>query len=81
MADRHQRMITASGTLEPGQWQATDPRVVSAKALVACRSCGGVDELDDSYGIEPDGRVTPRWHCPTATCSAAEWLVLEAWEP
>ncbi len=80
MADRYQRLVTSSGLLTPGQWMATDPRVVTAKALVCCKQCGGVDEIGDDYAIQPDGRVTPRWHCPTATCGETSWLVLEAYE-
>lgn len=80
MADTYQRLLTQDATLAPGQWRAVDPRAIAAKAIVACKRCGGIDELDDSYDIQPDGRVVPRWHCPTATCGETTWLVLEGYE-
>lgn len=81
MADVYQRLLTRGGVLAPGQWTATDPSVVTAKALVCCKRCGGIDVLADDFAIEPDGRVTPRWHCSTVTCGETTWLQLEAFEP
>ena len=81
MAETYQR-LRQGDEIAPGQWTATAcGDVIDAKAIVACRRCGELDALDDEYEIAPDGRVTPRWWCPSKACGEQSWLLLGDYTP
>lgn len=60
-------------TLPAGMWAMS-----TRGPVVACRGCGGIDYIDIDH-IGASGVVTPRHDCPTVTCSASDFVVLESW--
>lgn len=52
--------------------------IVIVRISIRCGQCGAIDILEPQmFTISPDGRVLPRWWCPTSTCSESAFIVLE----
>ncbi len=47
-------------------------------ALVSCRRCGGLTEVNERYTVDSAGRVVPALACDTANCPERGWVTLEA---
>jgi hypothetical protein len=76
-----QRHLGDRGGLLPGQY-CTEPDYDGDGLRVThlcCSQCGGIERLGSGHIVDRQGRVTPSWKCPTATCSFWEWLELESW--
>jgi hypothetical protein len=76
-----QRHLGDRGGLLPGQY-CTEPDYDGDGLRVThlcCSQCGGIERLGGGHVVDRQGRVTPSWKCPTATCSFWEWLELESW--
>lgn len=78
MGVRLARCLGPAEQLQPGEYtREPGPRIIGA-IVVRCPCCGAIDAFSEKHVVDPSGRVTPAWRCPTATCSFLEWLELDS---
>ncbi len=81
MGDTIRRLLGNPAGLDPGQYTTVGcGEIVAARVVLRCPECGGFDAIGAEHDIQADGRVVPSWKCPTVTCSASLWLVLDDWQ-
>ena len=74
MGVRLQRHLGTARDLDPGQYTAKHGLV-----SIRCPLCGGIDTLGNTHDVDPAGRVTPAYACPTETCPWLDFVDLDAW--
>ncbi len=74
------RNLTSVEALQPGEYFVEHMRHTEKATVgvaICCPSCGFISVLTDDHKIERTGLVTPIWSCPSAPCSAWEFVELD----